>query len=405
MSKSTVNDLAFFGGPKIFREPLHVGRPNLGDKKKLVERIETMYDRRWLSNGGPFCHEFERRVADMLGVRHAIAMCNATVAMEIAIRALGLKGEVIVPSFTFIATAHALQWQEITPVFADIGETNHRIDPAAIERLITPRTTGIIGVHLWGEICDIGALTAICRQRNLKLLFDAAHAFGCTHEGQMAGNFGDVEIFSLHATKFLNSGEGGIVATNDGDLAAKIRLMHNFGFKAYDYVAYIGTNGKMSEMSAAMGLTNLEHLDSFVEINRRNYRQYRSRLASLPGFRLQSYSESERRNFQYVALEIDPAQSILSRNRLYEILHAENVLARRYFHPGCHRMEPYRSFFPNAGLLLPRTEQVCERILVLPTGSQVSAADIDAICDLIAFCVRHSEELMAPMMAPRDGPK
>lgn len=375
------------GRVPMFSHSLHVGRPNLGDRERFLARMADLYDRRWLSNAGPFCQEFERRLADHLGVRHVVAMCNATVALEIATRALGLTGEVIVPSFTFIATAHALQWQEITPVFCDIAPGTHNIDPAQVERLITPRTTGIIGVHLWGEPCDTAALADVARRRNLHLLYDAAHAFGCTHRGRIVGGFGQCEVFSFHATKFLNAGEGGAVATDDDDLAARMRLMQNFGFRGYDDVGYVGTNGKMNEMSAALGLTNLEGVDEFVAVNRRNYHHYRARLADVPGLTLFRYDEAERRNYQYVVCEVEPAAGI-ARDELVRRLHAENVLARRYFHPGCHRMEPYRSYFPNAGLLLPHTEALTQRVLVLPTGTQVSPADVDVICDLIGSAVR-----------------
>src|SRR5579885_2516182 len=171
--KTAYSELAIFGNPPAFTEPLHVGRPNIGDRERLLQRINDMLDRRWLSNHGPFVQEFEAEVARHLGVKHCIAMCNGTVALEIAIRGLGLKGEVIVPSFTFIATAHALQWQEITPVFADIDPFTHTLDPAAVERMITPRMTGIIGVHVWGRPCAVEALTDIATRHNLKLLFDA----------------------------------------------------------------------------------------------------------------------------------------------------------------------------------------------------------------------------------------
>src|SRR5205823_3737043 len=203
-------------------------------------RFDDMLDRGWLSNEGPFVQEFEKRIEQMLGVRHCIAMCNATVGLEIAIRAAGLTGEVIVPSFTFVATAHALQWQQITPVFCDIDPKSYTLDPARIEELITPRATGLIGVHLWGRPCDVEALTDIARRYRLKLLFDAAHSFACTHQGRMIGNFGEAEVFSFHATKFVNAFEGGAVVTNNDDLAARIRLMKNFGFAGYDDVVYVG---------------------------------------------------------------------------------------------------------------------------------------------------------------------
>ena len=388
-----ISELALFGGRRAFTETLHVGRPNIGNRDKLMERFNQMLDTRWLSNAGPFVREFEQRISELVGVKHCVVMCNATVALEIVTRALGLKGEVIVPSFTFVATAHALQWQKITPVFCDIDPATHTIDPAKVERMITPRTTGILGVHLWGRGCDVEALAAIARRRNLKLLFDAAHAFGCTHKGKMIGGFGDAEVFSFHATKFLNSFEGGAVVTNDDELARKIRLMKNFGFRSYDDVGYIGINGKMTEASAAMGLTSMESMHDFIAVNAANYGHYRDGLRGVPGLRLVGYDEREKSSYQYVITEIEEGQAGLSRDQLVSVLHAEGVLARRYFHPGVHRMEPYRSYFPNAEVLLPQTRRVSDRVMSLPTGTAVDGATIAQVCAIIRFAIAHGHEI------------
>jgi dTDP-4-amino-4,6-dideoxygalactose transaminase len=396
--KHSLDDLAIFGGVPAFQETLHVGRPNIGNRERLLERINDLLDRRWLTNNGPYVQEFEQRIADMIGVKHCVAMCNATVALEIAARALRLHGEVIVPSFTFIATAHALQWQEITPVFCDVDPATHNIDPGRVEAMITPRTTGIIGVHVWGRPCDVEALKEIAQRRNLKLLFDAAHAFGCSHRGRMIGSFGDAEVFSFHATKFFNTFEGGAVVTNDEGLAAKMRLMKNFGFAGLDNVLQIGTNGKMSEVSAAMGLTGLESLAKFIEIDYRNYQQFKRELADVPGIRMITYDETEKSNYQYIILEIDKVVTKISRDRLVEILHAENVLARRYFYPGCHQMEPYRSSFPHARLLLPETERLVNRVIALPTGTAVGPKEIAKICHIIRLAVEHGDEIEARLL-------
>ena len=385
--------LALFGAPPAFAERLHVGRPNIGNRARLMERFDDLLDRRWLTNDGPYVLEFERRIAELLGVRHVVAMCNATVALEIAIRALGLTGEVIVPSFTFVATAHALQWQQITPVFCDVGARTHNIDPARIEELVTPRTTGIIGVHLWGRPADAEALGEIADRRRLRLLFDAAHAFGCTHGGRMIGALGDAEVFSFHATKFLNSGEGGAVTTDDDDLAARMRLMRNFGFAGYDEVVYVGTNRKMSELSAAMGLTSLDAMDEFIAVNRANHAAYADALAGIPGVTLIRYDERERSNHQYVVLEVEEAEAGLTRDELHQVLQAEQVMARRYFYPGCHRMEPYRSYFPQAGLVLPETERLTRRVLTLPTGTAVDAEIVGRVCDVIRLAVRQAPQV------------
>lgn len=391
--KATCADLAIMGGLPAFASPLYVGCPNVGDRQAFLNRVNDILDRRWLTNNGAYVQELERKLEEYIGVKHCIAMCNATIALEITIRALGMSGEVIVPSFTFVATPHSLQWQQITPVFCDIDPATHSLDPAWIESLITPRTTGIIGVHLWGKPCAIEPLTEIAQRRNLRLLFDAAHAFGCSHNSRMIGGFGDAEVFSFHATKFFNTFEGGAVTTNDDELAARIRLMKNFGFAGYDNVIYIGTNGKMSEVSAAMGLTSLERISEVIEVNRRNYMAYASGLAGLQGVRLMPYNGADRYNYQYVVLEIDPDESGIQRDLLLKIMHAENIMARRYFYPGCHNMEPYRSYFPHAGLLLPETERVVKRVMSLPTGTAVSESDISSICALIRFVMENSSEL------------
>ena len=399
--KNSLDSLAIFGGAPAFREKLHVGRPNVGDRAALTARIDTMLDNRWLTNGGPFEQELEQRIAEFIGVRHCVAMCNATVAMEIAIRALDLTGEVIVPSLTFIATAHALQWQQITPVFADIDRATHNLDPARIEQQITPRTTGIIGVHLWGRACDTAALAEIAARRHLRVLYDAAHAFGCTHRGQMIGRFGDLEVFSFHATKFINTFEGGAVTTDDDELARKLRLMKNFGFTNWDEVSYIGTNGKMPEVCAAMGLTSLDALDTFIAANRRNYEHYRAELQTIAGLTLMSYDERERNNYQYLVVEVDERATGLTRDTLVQLLWAENVIARRYFYPGCHRMEPYRSYYPHAGLLLPETERMVERLLVLPTGTAVTGDDIEEICAVLRLVIGAGAEVSARLQNGR----
>jgi dTDP-4-amino-4,6-dideoxygalactose transaminase len=392
--KESFSELAIFGAPPAFSSPIHVGKPNIGNRETFMKRMNDILDRKWLTNGGPMVDEFETALRNLTGVKHCIAMCNGTVALEIAIRALGLKGEVIVPSFTFIATAHALQWQEITPVFCDINSRTHTIDPLRAEELITPRTTGIIGVHLWGRPCDIDGLSELCQRRNLKLMFDAAHALGVTYKGKNIGSFGNAEVLSFHATKIVNSFEGGAILTDDDELAKKIRLMKNFGFVHYDDVDYIGTNGKMSEASAAMGLTGLESLGSFKDANFRNYKKYKSGLAGLKGVSLISYDENEKNNYHYVVAEIDDRITHITRDQIYAAMHAEKVLVRRYFYPGCHNMEPYRSYFPHAGMLLPQTETLAKKVLVLPTGPSLDEEDVECICQIIRTLITNSEEIL-----------
>jgi len=390
--KKSVNDLAILGGRSSFEEQLHVGRPNIGDKEALLRRIGEVVDRRWLTNSGPCLEEFERCLRQLLGVSHCDAMCNATVGLQLAMRAMGMSGEVIVPSFTFIATAHAIQWLGFTPVFCDVDPRTHNIDPARVEELITPRTTGILGVHVWGQPCDIEALETIARRHGLKLLFDAAHAFCCSWRGRMIGNFGGAEVFSFHATKVFNTFEGGALSTNDSELAWRVQRTRNFGFAGLDQTDTLGTNAKMSEASAAMGLTNLESLEDFVEVNRRNYLAYMRGLKGIPGIHMLEYDATEKRNYQYIVLEVEESEAVLSRDALQSILWAENVLARRYFYPGCHRMEPYASTMLGVGSRLPVTERLARRVLVLPTGTGVSEEQVEMICGILRFAVSHAGE-------------
>jgi len=207
----------------------------------------------------------------------------------------------------------------------------------------------------------------------------------------MIGGFGDAEVFSFHATKFLNCLEGGAVVTNDGALAQKIRLMRNFGFAAHNRVDSIGLNGKLNEISAAMGLTNLESIADFISINLRNYKQYESELADLEGVKLLAYSDNERSNYQYIVLEIDEGETGVNRDQLIEMLRMENVLARHHFYPACHQAEPYRSLYPHAHLFLPRTERVAARVMVLPTGQAITQKDVCVICDILRTALRNAD--------------
>ncbi len=387
--KKHLNDLAICGGLPTFQEKLHVNRPNIGSREILFQRINDVLDRKWLTNNGLLVQEFEQKIASLVGVKHCIATCNATMGLQIAIKACELKGEVIIPSFTFVATAHALQWQGIEPIFCDVDSDTHNIDPQKIEQLITDKTTGIMGVHLWGRGCNVEALEEIARRYNLKLLFDAAHALGCSYKGQMIGSFGNAEVFSFHATKFCNSFEGGAIVTNDSELANKIRKMKNFGFSGYDRdgdydrVEYLGINGKMNEVSAAMGLTSLESIDDFIRINRKNYKYYQQELSNIPGVNLITYDNLERCNYQYIIVEIDELVTGITRDKVYKILWAENILAKRYFYPGCHNMEPYRSRIADMGLMLTNTRHLAARVLALPTGTAIGRREISKICQIL----------------------
>jgi dTDP-4-amino-4,6-dideoxygalactose transaminase len=389
--------LAILGASPRFSEPVHVGRPNIGDKAQFLKRIEDMLDRKWLTNAGPLVEEFETRIANDLDVKHCVAICNGTIALEIAIRALQLTGEVIVPSWTFIATAHALAWQGITPVFADIDPKTHNLSPSAVRAAITPSTSGIIGVHVWGRPAPIEELQALANEHSLKLMFDSAHAYRCTYKGRRIGSFGACEILSFHATKVFNTLEGGAIVTNDDELASRARLMRNFGFSGYDNVVHMGTNGKMIEASAAMGLTNLDMLDNFVAMNRERYDIYLDRLGRIPGIEMVAYDSAEENNYHYIVASISEPSRV-SRDTLVKVLHAENILARKYFWPGCHRMQPYASSIGVGAL--SHTDAVAARNIVLPSGPSLSNDDVHTICDIIEQACRLGVELHESDMRP-----
>lgn len=379
-------DLAINGAPPAFADPLHVGRPNIGDRNAFVDSVGRILDNQRLTNNGPMVREFEQRIADRLDVKHCVAMCNGTIALEIAIRALGMQGEVIVPSWTFVATAHALHWQGITPVFADIDPATHNLDPAAVRRMLTPRTTGIIGVHLWGRAAPVDELQAIADEYGLKLMFDAAHAFGSTYKGRAIGCFGACEVFSFHATKAFNTMEGGAVVTDDDALAETMRLMRNFGFQGFDNVIHPGTNGKMIEVCAAMGLANLGSFDDIVEANRRNHADYKQALEKIPGISVLDYHPSERNSHHYVVVEVED-QCAATRDEIVAALQAENILARKYFWPGAHRMQPYRDLFPHAGLMLPNSNAIAEKVVVLPNGISLAQGGIEVVAGVFRAIV------------------
>ena len=395
--KTRPEQLAIFGGPPAFAEAdaLHVGRPNVGDRRRLLDRIADAVEQRRLTNDGPYVLELERRLAEALDVPHCVAVSSGTVGLQVAARSLGLQGEVIVPSLTFVATAHALEWMGIRPVFGDVEPDTLGLDPRRATELLTDRTSALLGVHLWGRPCRVEDLEAVAAERGLKLLFDAAHAFACTRGDTGIARFGDATVFSFHATKIINAFEGGAIATRDGELAARARLVRNFGFAGYDEVACLGINGKMSEASAAMALTSLESLDEFLAANRRNYGIYREALAGRPGVSLLAPSGEDVWNHHYIVLDVDPALAGVGRDDLLAVLWAERIFARRYFHPGCHRMEPYASRDPGAGRRLPVTERVLSRVLLLPTGAAVGPREVETVASVVRTAMAHASSVCA----------
>ena len=311
----------------------------MGDREALPGTRRGILDSGWVTNHGPVVGEFEAAVAAAVGVRHCVATCNGTVALQLLVRALGLTGEVVVPAFTFVATAHALAWEGVTPRFCDIDEHTHNLDPAQVRALMGPDTSGILGVHLWGRPCAVDELSAIAREHRVPLAYDAAQAFGCSHCGRMLGSFGAAEVFSFHATKVVHCFEGGAIVTDDNALAEELQLRRNFGFEDYDKVGALGINAKMTEIAAAMGLESLAR--DKVSATAACLETYRSGLEDLPGIELMAYDEAERSHRHYAVLDLRRGGSRSRRPAPPAV--AENVLVRRYIFPGCHRIGPTAS--------------------------------------------------------------
>jgi len=382
--KTAVAELAVLGGEPAFAQPLHVGRPNVGDRESILAGIGEALDERWLSNDGVKLRAFERRLSELLGGLHVVATCNATLGLQIAMRALGVEGEVVLPALTFVASAHAVAWEGLAPVFADVDPGTLCMGPAEAAARVGPRTGALLGVHLWGRSSDVEGLARLAREQEVPLLFDAAHTLGSRRGVKPLAAFGDAAVLSFHATKIANSFEGGAIVTADAELAERAAQMRNFGFVDEDEVVGLGTNAKLSEAGAAMGLASLEALDGFLAASRANYAAYAEALAAIPGVTLLPFDPPEEFNCHYVTIDVDPAAAGLGRDEVRAALVAENVLARRYFYPGCHRVPPYdRQPQPP----LPVTERVLDRCLSLPTGTAVEPQDATTVGRLIELAI------------------
>lgn len=390
--KEKWSDLAIHGGEPAFPDFLHVGRPNVGDRTRFLERIDDALDRRWLSNNGPYVQQLEERLAQLCGVRHCVAVANGTLALALAAAVTSQQGvvpnpKVLLPSLTFIATAHAFHWLGIEPVFLDIDPETLTLSPDRVrehlQRYGASEVMGICGVHLFGEVGGAAALEDVAEAAQAPLLFDASHALTNAFVGERGlrrvGQFGAMEAFSLHATKFVGCGEGGAVVTNDQEAAEALRQLRNFGYASDGLVKQAGMNAKMSELAAAMGLSMLEQVDRFIASNRANYEAYREHLQPLPGIRLRP-QDCDHSNCQYVVIEVDPQQAGLHRDALVGVLRAERVLARPYFSPPCHQTPPYQRQ-PQGPL--PVTEHFAQRLLALPTGETINDSHIEMIAHIL----------------------
>lgn len=395
--------LAIFGGVPIFSEPLHVGRPNIPPSKSVLALINDALERKWLTNDGPMVRKFEKAVAENIKIDHCIALSSGTSAIELLVEGMDLKGEVIVPSFTFIATVHALVRKGLRPRFCDVLKDNHTLDPECVGSLIGESTSAILGVHLWGRPCSPRKLRDIADRHGIRLIYDGAHAFGCGYMGRMLASYGDAAVLSFHATKIVNTFEGGAVVTNDPDLAGRLRLLRNFGFDESGQVVALGTNAKMNEAEAAMGLASLQEMENTVNINRCNFEHYMQALSGVPGINLLCPEKSGESTYQYVVTVVDDSAAGLTRDEILAILWAENIRARRYFHPGCHRVPPHVKSAEQIDL--PVTDSLTRRVLCLPTGASLTKHDIDLVASVLRVSINASDSVRAGLKHYLDDKK
>jgi len=390
---------ALLGNTPLFSEKLPIIQPTLPDYETIALQVEEIFATGMLTKG-KYLRQFEERLADYLGVKHAVCVSSCTLGLALTYQGLGLRDEVIVPSFTFMATVHPLVWLNVTPVFVDIDPHTWNIDPARVEEAITPRTTGIVAVHNFGNPADVEALEEVVQRRNVRLVFDAAHGFGTLYHGRPVGSFGDAEVFSATPTKLLVAGEGGVVATNDDVLAEHIRAGREYGNDGHYGSNFAGVNARMPEFNAILGIRSLEMLEENAQRRNRVVERFRERLGRLPGLTFQTIRPGNRCSYKDLSILVDEDKFGLTRDQLAQALEAENVDARKYHDPPVHTHQTYRHLRERYDGRLPVTNWVAPRSLSLPVYSHMDEATVDGICRAIERIHAYAVEVRATLHQP-----
>ena len=364
------------------KEIIPVTRPLLPDFEEYVAELKDVWDNKYLTNFGPKHQKLESELKTFLGVDNISLFANGHLALQVAIRALELKGEIITTPFTYASTTHAIVECGCTPVFCDIDPVTFAIDADKIESLITEKTVAILPVHVYGTVCDTEKLQEIADKYNLKLIYDAAHTFAVRKNGKGIGTFGDISMFSFHATKVFNTVEGGCLTYNNPELKSKIEAIASFGFpKGNPDSVYTGTNAKMTEVAAAMGICNLRHINEALEKRKKLVEIYNSRLSNVKGLQLICSQAGVLPNYSYYPVVFTPSACGTDRDKVSKALEAQNLFPRKYFTPLTSDFGCYRDRFPHGNT--PIADRISQNVLVLPLFAELSEADCDRICKII----------------------
>lgn len=385
--------LAVLGGTPAFNEKIYVTRPVVPEMEELKPLLRDILKSKWLTNDGPYAREFEKLLGRYLDVAYTSIYCNGTLALQLCVQGLRLSGEVITTPFTFPATVHVLYWNNITPVFCDVDPDTYNIDPSRIESLISPRTTGILAVHIFGNPCDMQHIKKIADYHGLKVIYDAAHAFGTKVNNKSIGNFGHASMFSFHATKTFNTLEGGAVTCSDYNLHQRLRDLRNFGIRSEEEVVSPGINAKMNELQAAFGILNLKKVDASIEKRKKLFDKYYSLLSKLSGIKFQRISEGIYYNYSYLTIEILPDEFGLNRDNVFTCMREEGIMVRKYFSPLCSNYSCY-SALPSAKKdLLPNANRLASRVLCLPLYDEMKESDVEKVVEIVSLLKDNSLEI------------
>jgi dTDP-4-amino-4,6-dideoxygalactose transaminase len=373
---------AILGGEPAFKNLLPITKPTLPNFENLIDSYKEIFNTGMITNS-KYVKEFENGLQEYINVDFASAVSSCTSGLMLVLKGLGLKGEIILPSFTFSASGHAVMWNGLKPVFVDIDNETYNLNIEAVKEAVSPSTSGILGVHIFGNPCDVSALTDIAEDHNLKLIFDAAHAMGSEYKGEKIGKFGNAEVFSCSPTKLMVTGEGGIVTTNDAELKRKVTIGRNYGDDGSYDCEFTGMNARMSEMHAILGLESLNALEDNLATRSQMAALYKSELDNIPGLDFQKITPSCRTTYKDFSIYINPEMFGLNRDELCIVLSKENIMSKKYFFPPLHKQRAYSKYFEEYEDKLPVTDEISNNVLSLPLFSHITKEDVVTVAGKI----------------------